>query len=158
MAVRDEGSMTPGPWMMGTSCSFRRILGRDGQGVCVPVPVYTRNGDDSGISLPNGGIDGPDAQVMAMAPMMVSTLEKALDTGRIPQEAVHELQTVLQSIYQKAHLAPMTPGPWHWQDSAKGPQLVNAEGRVVCTSTEQASDGHPDFSFPGGGFKGDDAR
>lgn len=66
---------TPGPWIVATSNSYRRILSSNGSPVC--EPTVQRDGHPD-LSFSNGGQDGPDARLIAAAPELLETLENLL--------------------------------------------------------------------------------
>lgn len=58
------GKATPGPWILATSNSWRRLLSRDGHSVCEPIKQKDGHPD---LWFRNGGADGPDAKFMEAA-------------------------------------------------------------------------------------------
>jgi hypothetical protein len=66
--------ITPGPWVLATSNSWRRFVARDGGNVCEPI---TQNDGHPDLHFSNGGADGPDARLIAAAPELLAELEKA---------------------------------------------------------------------------------
>jgi hypothetical protein len=79
-------SHTPGPWLIATSNSFRRIVSRDHGGVCEPI---TQNDGHPDLHFRNGGPEGPDARLLAAAPDLLAALKAVLDIG---YERDNELQ------------------------------------------------------------------
>jgi hypothetical protein len=71
-----EAAFTPGPWIVATSCSWRRIINARGDGVCVPTIQHSDNHPD--LHFPNGGESGPDARLIAAAPELYEALSAAL--------------------------------------------------------------------------------
>lgn len=64
---------TPGPWIIATSNSWRRIVSeRDGTTVCEPITQPDGHPD---LHFPNGGADGPDAHVLEAAWDMYEALK-----------------------------------------------------------------------------------
>jgi hypothetical protein len=63
---------TPGPWMVQTSNSVRRIGNAYGDGnVC----FATKHSDGcADLVFPNGGFNGPDARLIAAAPELLDAL------------------------------------------------------------------------------------
>ena len=66
---------TPGPWLVATSNSWRRILASDGSHVCYPV---TQRDGHPDLLFDNGGQDGPDARLIAAAPDLLAALQHLL--------------------------------------------------------------------------------
>lgn len=67
---------TPGPWIVATSNSWRRILGaRSDESVCEPIK---QNDGHPDLYFRNGGADGPDARLIAAAPEMLDALRRAV--------------------------------------------------------------------------------
>ena len=66
---------TPGPWEWQTSNSWRRLGSVRGDGD-VMSPCVQRDGHPD-VTFKNGGVDGPDARLIAAAPAMVKALETA---------------------------------------------------------------------------------
>lgn len=64
--------VTPGPWELWTSCSWRRFGSRDGKHVCEPIVHHRDNCPD--LHFNNGGPDGPDAALIALAPTMAGAI------------------------------------------------------------------------------------
>jgi hypothetical protein len=66
---------TPGPWMVQTSNSVRRIGNAYGDGnVC----FATKQSDGcADLVFPNGGFNGPDARLIAAAPTLLDALKYA---------------------------------------------------------------------------------
>lgn len=63
---------TPGPWLVATSNSWRRIVSQRGDTVCAPCTQPDGHPD---LTFPNGGADGPDARLIAAAPDMLEALQ-----------------------------------------------------------------------------------
>lgn len=63
---------TSGPWMVATSCSFRRIVSARGEPVC--IPTVQRSDGHPDIEFPNGGPEGPDASLITAAPELYEAL------------------------------------------------------------------------------------
>lgn len=72
-----RGRHTPGPWLIATSNSWRRIVSRDHGPVAVPVVTWHDNHPD--LEFPNGGEDGPDARMLVAAPELLHELKLALE-------------------------------------------------------------------------------
>ena len=70
-----SGGLTPGPWHIATSNSWRRIVSRSGN-VCEPVTQADGHPD---LYFRNGGEEGPDARLMIAAPDLLEALEIAFD-------------------------------------------------------------------------------
>lgn len=66
--------ITPGPWVLATSNSWRRFVARDGGNVCEPI---TQNDGHPDLHFSNGGADGPDARLIAAAPELLAALKRA---------------------------------------------------------------------------------
>lgn len=64
---------TPGPWMVATSNSWRRIVSRDHGSVCEPIVHHSDHHPD--LIFRNGGEDGPDARLLAAAPELLEALK-----------------------------------------------------------------------------------
>lgn len=60
---------TPGPWLVATSNSRRRIVSRDHARVCEPVIQIDGHPN---LYFRNGGFDGPDARLIAAAPDLLA--------------------------------------------------------------------------------------
>ena len=71
-----EAKHTPGPWMIATSCSYRRVISESDTPVAVPIVQHSDGHPD--IYFPNGGEDGPDAHLIAAAPDLLAALEDLL--------------------------------------------------------------------------------
>ncbi len=71
-------SYTPGPWMVATSNSWRRIVSTAGgyTPVCEPI---TQNDGHPDLHFRNGGEDGPDARLIAAAPCLLDALQRSLN-------------------------------------------------------------------------------
>lgn len=68
-----ESSFTPGPWMIATGSSWRRIMSVTGTMVCEPI---TQRGDNHpDLHFRNGGPDGADARLIAAAPDLYEALQ-----------------------------------------------------------------------------------
>lgn len=72
---------TPGPWMVATSNSWRRIVAQGMTPVCEPIK---QNDGHPDLYFRNGGADGPDARLIAAAPEL---LELALFVKEHPNAA-----------------------------------------------------------------------
>ncbi len=59
---------TPGPWIIATSNSYRRILSERHVGVCEPI---TQSDGHPDLHFRNGGFNGPDARLIAAAPELL---------------------------------------------------------------------------------------
>lgn len=69
---------TPGPWMVETSNSWRRIgTGSGGGNVCCPI---TQNDGHPDLYFKNGGPEGPDAHLITAAPDLLAALREMLNT------------------------------------------------------------------------------
>ena len=66
---------TPGPWLVATSNSWRRIVSLPMQSVCEPI---TQNDGHPDLYFRNGGSDGPDARLIAAAPELLEALKQIL--------------------------------------------------------------------------------
>ena len=66
---------TPGPWMVATSNSWRRILGARSESVCEPIK---QNDGHPDLYFRNGGADGPDARLIAAAPDLLEACKRLL--------------------------------------------------------------------------------
>lgn len=76
---------TPGPWIIATSNSWRRIVSeRDGTPICEPITQPDGHPD---LHFRNGGADGPDAHVLAAAWDMYEAL-KSVDARLIECMAI----------------------------------------------------------------------
>jgi hypothetical protein len=93
---------TPGPWKWWTSCSFRRLgseaTGHDGD---VLHAVIQRSDGHPDVHLPNGGVDGPDARLIAAAPELYEAL---LNLHRIclAMDLADQMQRPTEGEYQRA--------------------------------------------------------
>lgn len=63
---------TPGPWIVQTSCSYRRIGNNMGDGNVLYACKQPDGHPD--LNFPNGGFDGPDARLIAAAPDLLEAL------------------------------------------------------------------------------------
>lgn len=61
---------TPGPWLIATSNSWRRIVSVRGDSVCEPCTQHDGHPD---LWFRNGGHDGPDARLIAAAPELLQS-------------------------------------------------------------------------------------
>lgn len=68
-----QARFTKGPWLIATSCSWRRIINERGDPVCVPFVQRSDNHPD--LFFANGGDSGPDASLLKAAPLMYEALE-----------------------------------------------------------------------------------
>lgn len=68
-----QNKHTPGPWIIATSNSYRRILSFNGSPVC--EPTIQRDGHPD-LSFANGGQDGPDARLIAAAPELLTITQR----------------------------------------------------------------------------------
>lgn len=66
---------TPGPWLVATSNSWRRIVSARGGTVCEPCAQPDGHPD---LHFPNGGADGPDARILVAAPALLSAARAAI--------------------------------------------------------------------------------
>lgn len=65
---------TPGPWSWWTSCGFRRLSATfDGD---VLHAVIQRSDGHPDIHFPNGGPEGPDARLIAVAPELLAMVRE----------------------------------------------------------------------------------
>lgn len=71
---------TPGPWIVATSNSWRRIVREDGGSVC--VPAIQRDGQ-ADLYFVNGGEDGPDARLICAAPDLLTAAIALLDASNL---------------------------------------------------------------------------
>lgn len=62
---------TPGPWLVATSNSWRRIVNQRGDTVCAPCTQPDGHPD---LTFPNGGAEGPDARLIAASPEILEAL------------------------------------------------------------------------------------
>lgn len=76
MTTKSEPGFTPGPWLIATSCSWRRIVSESGNPVCAPTIQRSDNHPD--LHFPNGGESGPDAHLIASAPELYAALDEAV--------------------------------------------------------------------------------
>lgn len=65
---------TPGPWEWQTSNSWRRLGSARGDGD-VMYPCVQRDGHPD-VTFKNGGVEGPDARLIAAAPDLYKALER----------------------------------------------------------------------------------
>jgi len=65
---------TPGPWLIATSNSWRRIVSQHGDVICGQCNQPDGHPD---LTFPNGGADGPDARLMAAAPDLLEAARAA---------------------------------------------------------------------------------
>lgn len=72
----ERAQHTPGPWKWWTSCSYRRLgseaTRRDGD---VLHAVIQRSDNHPDVHFPNGGVNGPDARLIAAAPELLEALK-----------------------------------------------------------------------------------
>ncbi|MFT0547457.1 hypothetical protein ACMHYO_14140 [Allopusillimonas ginsengisoli] len=71
-----ETKFTPGPWLIATSNSWRRIVSRGKGPVCEPV---TQSDGHPDLHFCNGGAEGPDARLLAAAPDLLDALRGLVD-------------------------------------------------------------------------------
>jgi len=64
---------TPGPWLVATSNSWRRIVNSRGLEVCTPTLQHSDKHPD--LCFPNGGAEGADARLIAAAPELLEALQ-----------------------------------------------------------------------------------
>ena len=64
---------TSGPWLVATSNSWRRIVNQRGDTVCAPCNQPDGHPD---LTFPNGGAEGPDANLIAAAPDLLEALRQ----------------------------------------------------------------------------------
>lgn len=69
-----EHKHTPGPWLVATSNSWRRIVSQHGDVVCAPCNQPDGHPD---LTFPNGGAEGSDARLIASAPELLEALNLA---------------------------------------------------------------------------------
>lgn len=81
---------TPGPWMIATSNSWRRILSRDGESVCEPIK---QNDGHPDLYFRNGGEDGPDARLIAAAPGLLEDNAALRERLRLADEALAHFES-----------------------------------------------------------------
>jgi hypothetical protein len=84
-----DTKFTPGPWMIATSCSYRRIVSRSGEGVCEPITQCSDGHPD--LHFRNGGFTGPDAHLIAAAPDLYEALEAC---NPVPGSTADKLRTL----------------------------------------------------------------
>lgn len=73
-----KAEFTKGPWILATSCSWRRIVTERGESVCEPTIQLSDNHPD--LYFRNGGQDGPDARLLVSAPDLYEALELMTET------------------------------------------------------------------------------
>ena len=71
-----SGAHTPGPWLVATSNSWRRIVSQRGDVVCGPCNQPDGHPD---LTFPNGGAEGPDARLLVAAPDLLEALQAVAD-------------------------------------------------------------------------------
>lgn len=73
----DRAQHTPGPWLIATSNSWRRIVSthRGMTHVCEPI---TQNDGHPDLYFKNGGPDGPDAKLIEAAPDLLTSCRELL--------------------------------------------------------------------------------
>lgn len=76
---------TPGPWLIATSNSWRRIVSVRGDSVCEPCTQHDGHPD---LWFRNGGHDGPDARLIAAAPELLEALQRLVEIEDGPGMAV----------------------------------------------------------------------
>lgn len=92
-----SGKHTPGPWLIATSNSWRRIVSRDSGNVCEPIK---QNDGHPDLHFKNGGPDGPDACLLAAAPDLLEACEEALNAFvgcAIPAGGVDDRKHILDA-------------------------------------------------------------
>ena len=74
-----EAQHTEGPFLIATSNSYRRIVNKRMEPVCIP----TKNSIDGhpDMHFPNGGAHGPDANLLAASAEMSTEMEKIISIG-----------------------------------------------------------------------------
>jgi len=88
-----QAQPTPGPWQIATSCSYRRIVNDRMSPVCVPT-VQSADGHPD-LYFPNGGVNGPDARLIAAAG---TAAQEAKEMGYDPVAAVEALPDLLMAL------------------------------------------------------------
>ena len=89
----EQAQPTPGPWQIATSCSYRRIVNDRMSPVCVPT-VQSADGHPD-LYFPNGGVNGPDARLIAAAG---TAAQEAREMGYDPEKVVRALPKILNEI------------------------------------------------------------
>lgn len=67
---------TPGPWLLATSNSWRRVVTDSCRSVCEPIAHHRDNQPD--LHFRNGGDDGPDAKLLVAGPELLAEIESLL--------------------------------------------------------------------------------
>lgn len=70
---------TPGPWMVATSNSWRRIVSQRMTPVCEPI---VQNDGHPDLHFRNGGPDGVDARLLVAGPVLANELAKCIGALR----------------------------------------------------------------------------
>jgi len=74
---------TPGPWIVATSNSWRRIVSAHRtESVCEPVK---QNDGHPDLYFRNGGADGPDARLIAAAPELLAACKAIVEYQRLAE-------------------------------------------------------------------------
>ena len=95
-----SGQFTPGPWIVATSCSWRRILTQiENKPVCVPT-TSRHDGHPDLIA------SEADLRLIAAAPMLLAALIKCADQLEIISGMVHDERMAL--IEARAAIAAAT--------------------------------------------------
>lgn len=164
--LHEEG-FTPGPWMVATSCSYRRIIRECGKPVIVPLPkpkgpyaYLSVTEKDLDLALATPGLIASTVNLVGILGLSLgdhSDAEgEAYRMGREALAAAVNDATAYSMIRKNEQLAPLTqsdlhefgiaPGPWR-EDSISGDKvIVNEQGTVVVRPDTHWADNHPDLA------------
>lgn len=99
----EHNKHTPGPWVVATSNSWRRIVSSRGGVVCEPITQPDGHPD---MHFRNGGEDGPDARLIASAPELLEALVNGLKDIRAHGRVTNDTEELMRAALAKARGTP----------------------------------------------------